>query len=58
MTDPKETFETTQIVIGALLALSELLALTNLKSNSIFQLVTNVLKMFSFGPQPEGGERR
>jgi len=31
-------------VIGALLALSEVIALTKLKSNSVFQLIVNILK--------------
>ena len=34
--------------IAALLAVSEVVALTPLKSNSVFQLVVNVLKTLNF----------
>jgi len=32
------------VVLGALLAISEVIALTKLKSNSVFQLIVNILK--------------
>jgi hypothetical protein len=43
-----EPMQTANLVMGALLALSELLSLTPLRSNGIFQLVANFLKMISF----------
>lgn len=50
---------TVNVVLGALLALSEILSLTPLKSNGIFQLVMNVLRGLNFsgsggrGPEKE-----
>jgi len=43
------------VLLGFLLALSELLALTSLKSNSVFQLIVNALKKAkdAVGPKPE-----
>lgn len=35
------------VILGFLFALSEVLALTGLKSNSVFQLVYNTLKKFA-----------
>ncbi len=36
------------LFLGALLAVSEILSLTPLKSNSLFQLAVNVLKSLDF----------
>ena len=44
---PVTTLQTANVILAALLALSEVLALTPLKSNSIFQLVTGALKKLS-----------
>jgi len=35
------------IIVAALLAISEVIALTPLKSNSVFQLIVSILKMIS-----------
>jgi hypothetical protein len=47
------------VVLGALLAVSEVLALTKVKSNSIFQLCVNVLRTLNFsgGAGKEGAEK-
>ena len=39
-----ETLATVNLVLAALLALSEVLALTPLKSNSVFQLLAGALR--------------
>lgn len=39
--------ENKTVILGFLFALSEVLALTNLKSNSVFQLAYNALKKFA-----------
>lgn len=45
--DPTVSINSTTLVFGALLAISEALALIPaLKSNSIFQLAVNILKWF------------
>lgn len=38
----------TTLIMGALLAVSEVLALTKLRSNSVFQLIFNVLRTLNF----------
>jgi len=45
--EPVTAFNTVNLVLGALLALSEVLALTPLKSNSVFQLVVGTIKKFT-----------
>jgi len=45
--EPVSAFNTLNIILGALLALSEVLALTPLKSNSVFQLVVGAIKRFT-----------
>jgi len=46
----ESTFQpsTANVILGALLAVSEILSLTRLKSNGIFQLAVNVLKSLNF----------
>lgn len=41
---PLTTAEKFNLILGALFAVSELLALTPLKSNSIFQLIVNIIQ--------------